>query len=148
MEATGKPHLEYLDGSRKKFQKLELYLSNNDIKIGVKNSGCHWAFSMWLHNYRWQEVWCCSSGKQCLMLEKLIQPMRATSSPNMHCVTSVSSMKSGAVWVFIPEKSGPPIFLSFPSRDPVCQHTSTLMEGVKTFVNYDSKRRNNLEDTH
>lgn len=143
-----KPRLEYLDGSRKKFQKLELYWATITQKLVSRTQNAIGSVSMWLHNCRWQEVWCESSGKQCFMLEKLTQSMRPTSPPNLHFVTSVSGMKSAAVGVFIPEKwanmksqdllfSFP--FLFFPLRDPVCQHTSTLMERVKTFVNYDSK---------
>lgn len=43
-------------------------------------------------------------GSSAFMLEKFTQPMRAMSPPNMHCVTSVSSIKSATVGVFIPEK--------------------------------------------
>lgn len=67
MCAIGRPQLENLEGSRKRFLKRGLYLSNQDTKIGVKNSECYYgrSVSVWLNNGKWQGVpWallCCSS---------------------------------------------------------------------------------------
>lgn len=113
--------------------------------------------SMWLHDCRWQEVWCCSSGNRVLC-------WRSSSSPwdaRLHQVCTVwypLVAWNQPQWEYLylkmgkHEKSGLPVFFSFPfsfplerSSLPAHQHPNgTRQDLCELWL----QRRNNLEETH